>query len=374
MTFPRVVVEADGGSRGNPGPAAYGALLRDPASGAVIAERSEVIGTATNNVAEYRGLLAGLGLAAEHAPGAALEVRMDSKLVIEQMAGRWKIKHPDLRAIALAARRLVPADVTWTWVPRERNRDADALVNARLDEERGTSPRAARVAVPTNVAAVTDRLRNPMIGWREDEAAPATTVLLLRHGATDSTAARLFCGSGGADPRLNDVGRRQAGRAAAWLSRRGGVDAVVSSPLRSARETAAVAAEALGLPVGIDDGLAETAFGEWEGLNLGQVEQRWPAELAAWLDSPEAAPPRGESSVGVARRTSAVKARLLLARPGRTVLAVTHLTPIKMLVRDCLDAQLPIIHRLLIAPASLTTVSWWTDGFGALEQLSCVLE
>jgi probable phosphoglycerate mutase len=136
----RVVVEADGGSRGNPGPGG----VRRTRTGRQQRRRDrragEAIGTATNNVAEYRGLLAGLELAREHAPDAAVEVRMDSKLVIEQMSGRWKIKHPDMRTIAIAASRVLPADVTWTWVPRERNKAADALVNAALDEALGVPP------------------------------------------------------------------------------------------------------------------------------------------------------------------------------------------------------------------------------------------
>ncbi len=129
----RVVVEADGGSRGNPGPAGYGALVRDADDGTVIAEAAASIGRATNNVAEYRGLIAGLELYAAHASGAQLEIRMDSKLVIEQMAGRWKVKHPDMRPLALAARRLAPPDATWTWVPRERNGAADQLANLAMD-------------------------------------------------------------------------------------------------------------------------------------------------------------------------------------------------------------------------------------------------
>ncbi|MGH3445072.1 MAG: reverse transcriptase-like protein, partial [Nocardioidaceae bacterium] len=91
-----VRIESDGGSRGNPGDAAYGAVLFDAATGEVIAERAETIGVATNNVAEYHGLIAGLELYAEHSPDAELEVRMDSKLVVQQMSGNWKIKHPDM--------------------------------------------------------------------------------------------------------------------------------------------------------------------------------------------------------------------------------------------------------------------------------------
>src|SRR5215510_1387243 len=138
MPADRVIVEADGGSRGNPGPAAYGALIRDADTGEILAERAEHIGDATNNVAEYRGLIAGLELVRDHAPDAAIEVRMDSKLVVEQMAGRWKIKHAGIRPLALQARSLAPAEVTWTWVPRAENTAADALLNRCLDEGAGS--------------------------------------------------------------------------------------------------------------------------------------------------------------------------------------------------------------------------------------------
>src|SRR5256885_16294042 len=100
----RLVVEADGGSRGNPGPAGYGAVVRDAATGEVLAEVSDSLGRATNNVAEYSGLIAGLKAAAGVARGADVEVRMDSKLVVEQMSGRWQIKHPAMRPLAAKAR------------------------------------------------------------------------------------------------------------------------------------------------------------------------------------------------------------------------------------------------------------------------------
>jgi ribonuclease HI len=129
----RLVVEADGGSRGNPGPAAYGALVRDAATGETLMAEGLAIGETTNNVAEYRGLIAGLEMARLVDPDAAVEVRMDSKLVIEQMAGRWKIKHPSMKPLALEASALRPARVSWTWVPRLDNGRADALVNAALD-------------------------------------------------------------------------------------------------------------------------------------------------------------------------------------------------------------------------------------------------
>jgi ribonuclease H / adenosylcobalamin/alpha-ribazole phosphatase len=129
----RLIVEADGGARGNPGPAAYGAVVRDAQTLEVLASEGLPIGRATNNVAEYRGLIAGLEMARELDPTAAVEVRMDSRLVIEQMAGRWKIKHADMKVLALEAARSRPVTVTWTWVPRELNKAADALVNRALD-------------------------------------------------------------------------------------------------------------------------------------------------------------------------------------------------------------------------------------------------
>ena len=131
------IVEADGGSRSNPGEAAYGAVVLDAATREIVAERGERIGIASNNVAEYRGLIAGLEAVRELDPEAAVEVRMDSKLVVEQMSGRWKIKHPDMRALALRARDILPAaNITYTWIPRAENAAADALVNDALDGRR----------------------------------------------------------------------------------------------------------------------------------------------------------------------------------------------------------------------------------------------
>ena len=389
----RVRVEADGGSRGNPGPAAYGAVLRDADTGRVLAEDAQTIGRATNNVAEYRGAIAGLALAAGYAPGVAVEVRMDSKLVVEQMAGRWKVKHPDMRPLALRAQRLAPEGTTWTWVPREHNAAADRLVNAVLDGERAEGVRvvdeAERAAEDDAVAGRGDDPRertgsrgDPLVGWRDREQTTPTTIVLLRHGVTASTEARLFSGRGGSDPGLTDHGRAQAARAAAWLARRAGegqavgldgvgpVDLVVSSPLRRCRETAQVAAERLGLPVAVDDDLAEAAFGDWDGLTFPEVQQRWPELLEAWLRDPTVAPPAGESGAAVAVRTARALGELVDGHRGRTVLVVSHVTPIKAAVRETLDASVQVMHRMLLAPASLTVTQWWPDGVAVLRTFS----
>lgn len=129
----RLVVEADGGSRGNPGIAAGGAVVIDAASGTVLEEIGVYVGIATNNVAEYNGLIAGLEAAFARDPAASVLVRMDSKLVIEQMTGRWKVKHPDMRVLADRARSLIDGrGVEFEWVPRAENARADAAANASM--------------------------------------------------------------------------------------------------------------------------------------------------------------------------------------------------------------------------------------------------
>lgn len=127
-------VEADGGSRGNPGVAGYGALVRDPTTGKVLDIDAAPLGKASNNVAEYSGLVAGLTMARNLDPEARVHVKMDSKLVVEQMSGRWKIKHADMQKLAGQAREILPpGKVTYEWIPREKNKDADLLSNEAMD-------------------------------------------------------------------------------------------------------------------------------------------------------------------------------------------------------------------------------------------------
>lgn len=393
----RVVVEADGGSRGNPGPAGYGALVRDAGSGRVLATRGETIGTATNNVAEYRGLVAGLELAAEHAPGAEVEVRMDSKLVVEQSAGRWKVKHADLKPLAARVRELAGEVTTWTWIPRADNAAADALVNEALDAEArtgrpavvGTATRqeseppapaddltatasreqSEQPAAPTGRGSTTS---NPLLGWRGSVHGEPTTLVLLRHGVTESTVRKLFCGSGGTDPGLTPEGEAQAARGAAWIARHHAVDAVVASPLRRTQETAGFVARETGLPVTLEDGVAEAAFGDWDGHSFAEIMQGWPDELSAWLESTDVAPPGGESFDAVQERVRAARDRLVADHAGQTVVVVSHVTPIKLLVRLALDGPMSIIHKMELAPASVTTIAWWPDGTPSLRGFSVV--
>ncbi|MFJ7072892.1 bifunctional RNase H/acid phosphatase [Streptomyces sp. NPDC098781] len=374
------IVEADGGSRGNPGPAGYGAVVIDAATGQTLAEAAEYIGVATNNVAEYRGLVAGLRAARELDPTAAVHVRMDSKLVIEQMSGRWKIKHPDMKPLAFEAAGVFPASqVTYEWIPREQNKHADRLANEAMDAgKRGEQWSAAAstaeleaadakaAAAATKAEADVEAVRTvaaPSTGWGPaDMGAPATFVL-LRHGETPLTPQKRFSGSGGTDPSLSDVGREQAERVGAALARRGTVQAVVASPLARTRETAGIVAARLGLDVAVDDGLRETDFGAWEGLTFGEVRERYAADLNAWLADPEARPTGdGESFAATATRIAATRDKLIAAYAGRTVLLVTHVTPIKTLVRLALGAPPDSLFRMELSAASLSAVAYYADG------------
>jgi probable phosphoglycerate mutase len=364
-----VIVEADGGSRGNPGRAAYGALLRDADTGEVIAERGETIGVATNNVAEYRGLIAGLELAAEHAPDADLEVRMDSKLVVEQMSGRWKVKHESMKPLAIQANRLAPFGTVYTWVPRAENKAADLLVNEALDGKRDASGPigAATAPVPSAQPAAEAAPAAPARGWGPPTE-PPTTLVLVRHGITDHTSRKLFSGGmSSGNPPLNDEGRAQVRATGEWLHPLADtVDALVTSPVRRTRETAEILAEFLGHEIDVEDGMAEMEFGAWDGLSFAEVGERYPDELSRWLGDLDHAPGGGESFRTVEKRVLAGRDRLVSAYRQKTVVVVSHVTPIKTLVADALGAPLDAVFRMELAPASVTVISYFATPDGGL--------
>lgn len=367
----RVVIEADGGARGNPGPAAYGTVLKDADTGAVIAEEGTTIGHASNNVAEYSGLVAGLRLAAEHAPGAAIEVRMDSKLVVEQMSGNWKIKHPDMRTLALEAKRLAPRGTTYTWVPRAQNAHADRLANEALDGKRSGVTVAGQPvpgvdADPSDDSAVeeAEAAAPPARGWsRPGET--ATTLVLVRHGVTAHTAAKRFSGGlGGDNPPLSEEGRDQIRLVGDWLAPLGErAAAVVASPVRRTRESADLLGERLGVAVSEEPGIAEMEFGHWDGLTFPEVAERHGPELEAWLGSLDVAPAGGgESFRAVQERVLAGLDRVLATHEGGTVVLVSHVTPIKVLVAQALEAPLEAVFRMELSPASVSVLTWFSGG------------
>jgi len=378
-----LIVEADGGSRGNPGPAAYGTVVRDAVSGAILAELAEYLGEATNNVAEYRGAIAGLAFAHQIDPEAVVEMRLDSKLIVEQMSGRWQIKSPDMRALALQARSAFPpGQVRYTWVPREQNKRADALVNEMIDGalQRGLSTIRRVDGAPSEDATAEDvvggidversrivaeerdtaRPRTTMIGWA-DLGRPTVTVL-ARHGATALSLEKRFSGRGGLDAPLAPIGVAQAEALAEELSHREEFTRIVASPLLRTRQTAAIVAERTGLQVEIEDGFAECGFGEWDARTFIEVREQWPDALEAWLASTDVAPPGGESFAECRDRVEAARQRVVERYAGERILVVAHVTPIKILVGLAVDAPLTSLFRMELPPCSLTTLAWFADG------------
>ena len=182
------------------------------------------------------------------------------------------------------------------------------------------------------------------------------------------SAERRFAGRG--DIPLTDLGLEQAAVAAARLARRGDIDRVLTSPLLRARQTASAVADAASVPLAVDDGLAETDFGSWEGMSFAEVMARWPDEMTAWMADPGAAPPGGESFAAVAIRVNAALDRLLDAHQGETVVVVSHVTPIKTLVCRALLAPSQALFRMHLDVAALSEAAWFADGPALLRSFN----
>jgi ribonuclease H / adenosylcobalamin/alpha-ribazole phosphatase len=206
----------------------------------------------------------------------------------------------------------------------------------------------------------------PRTHWRPAQGEPTVTVL-LRHGQTPMSVQRRYAGR--TDAPLTDVGAQQAAAAAKRLAS-AGLDVIVTSPLRRTVQTAQAVAAVSGAPVVEDDGFRETDFGAWDGLTFAEVQERWPAEITAWLADPEVAPPGGESITDVNARVTAALDRVLAARAGQTVLIVSHVTPIKLLVAAALLAPAPALYRMHLDVAALSEIDWYADGPAVLRSFN----
>jgi len=347
-------VTADGGSRGNPGPAAYGASIFE--NGKLVAELHEFIGTATNNVAEYSGLIASLHYINKIDPGAKIEVAMDSKLVIEQMSGRWQIKNEGMRALAKDARNAHdPNLVSYKWIPREENAHADRLANKALDERvDGFKPQ-----VPAN--RLTARLRDPEI---------PTFVYMVRHGETILTPDRKFSGIGKLNPPLTDDGRIQAQKVAAEIAKIK-PDVLIASPLLRTKETAEEISKLTGLEPIYDEIWYECSFGEWDGLSVDEVKAKWPEEYLAWISSSAFTPPGGESYDDLAARIEPGFDALAEKYPHKKVVVVTHNGVIKQLASIVLEGNPNSLFHIDISPCSISSFSIWpSDGLRAIRSIN----
>jgi len=348
------LVFADGGSRGNPGAAAFGAVILE--NGKVVEEISKAIGTATNNVAEYSGLVAALQVIHRLDPAASVEVRMDSKLVVEQMSGRWQIKHPDMRGLAADARAAHPVElVSYTWIAREENKEADRLVNLALDGEA--------------IAADEPIRRNYLMERLLSDEIP-TTLYLIRHGETPLTPFRKFSGVGPADPELTEEGHRQARLVAEEIAKLR-PEVLITSPLNRAQQTAGYISEKSGLTPKVDSIWVEGNFGLWDGLTIYEVEEKFPKEYKLWLSSASIAPPGGESYDECMARARAGMESLVVDFPGKRVAVVTHNGMIKTSIAAAMSTHAESIFNVDVSPCSITIISIWpSDGLIAVRSVN----
>ena len=346
---------ADGGSRGNPGPAGYGAVVSE--NGKIVAELFDVIGVATNNVAEYNGLLAGLSHIHQLDKEATVEVAMDSKLVVEQMSGRWQIKHADMRDLAKQCRDAhTPSLVIYSWIPRDENSHADRLANKALD---GGSAHKPAAVIQQNY--LTDRLRSAEI---------PTFIYFVRHGETVLTPTRKFSGTGALDPELMQDGLDQAELVAEEAVKLG-AEVLIASPLKRTRQTAEAIARTTGLEIIFDEAWFELSFGSWDGKSIEEVKQEEPDAYQAWLNSTAYAPGGGESWDQATVRIEEALEKLVAEYPGKKIIVVTHNGVIKTAVRLAIGAPAEAVFHVDAAPCSISSISIWpSDGLRAVRSVN----
>ena len=346
---------ADGGSRGNPGPAGYGAVVTE--NGKIVAELFDVIGVATNNVAEYNGLLAGLAHIHQLDKEATVEVAMDSKLVVEQMSGRWQIKHADMRDLAKQCRDAhTPSLVTYSWIPRDDNSHADRLANKALD---GGSAHKPAAVIQQNY--LTDRLRSAEI---------PTFIYFVRHGETVLTPTRKFSGTGALDPELMQEGLDQAELVAEEAVKLG-AEVLIASPLKRTRQTAEAIARTTGLEIIFDEAWFELSFGSWDGKSIEEVKEEEPDAYQAWLNSTAYAPGGGESWDQATVRIEEALEKLVAEYPGKKIIVVTHNGVIKTAVKLAMGAPAEAVFHVDAAPCSISSISIWpSDGLRAVRSVN----
>jgi len=371
MTKPiNLIIEADGGSRGNPGPAGSGAVVINADTGEVILEIARFIGVATNNVAEYLALKAGIEGALEINPAARILVRMDSKLVIEQMSGTWKIKHPDMIQLAAEVQKIAQGhEIKFMWIPREENSRADALANKAMDEA-ADSTISAEGEIPRAPVAEFNQTAPSSVRAPGNVTAPLTTVVLIRHGRTHLTESKRISGRGGEDPKLSDLGRidaRMAAHAVAQIGKSGPwsflnpVSAIVASPIQRTVDTANIIANEIGLSVSTNENIAEISFGDWDGSTNEEVKLNWPTEFASWQGSWEVAPPNGESLAEFDERVMKGLYEIVADNAGKTVAVVSHVMPIRGIARRAMDGGVSAYWSPQISPCSISIMRFWGD-------------
>jgi ribonuclease H / adenosylcobalamin/alpha-ribazole phosphatase len=205
------------------------------------------------------------------------------------------------------------------------------------------------------------------LGWSDPQDA-ATLTILLRHGDTRLSPEHRF--SGLSDEPLSAAGTRQVKAAAHRLAAGTRIDAIVSSPLPRAAATAKIVSDELALTAATDDDLRETDFGEWEGLTFAEIQNLWPEAVDAWQHDPQQAPPGGESFADTACRVNRACERIVEEHQGRTVLVVSHITPIKIMLCQALGVPLLTVYRLYLGSACINEIQWHGSQFAAVRKVN----
>lgn len=371
-----LIIEADGGSRGNPGPSGSGAIVIDGNSGQILVEIASFGGVATNNVAEYRALVAALQECSKIDASAEILVRMDSKLVIEQMAGNWKIKHPDMQVLAIEAQKLVVGrKVTWCWIPREENSRADALANIAMDSENSVVKYLDAEPEVTGATVEFSKSQPGSVRAPGEVTEPLTTFILVRHGRTPLTESHKISGGTGDDPDLSALGQKDASAVADLIATFGKSgpfahlpkpDAIVSSPMNRTKQTAHAISLTTGVGIKQLEELREISFGDWDGHTNEEVAQKWTKEFETWRGSWELSPPNGESLEAFDKRTRTARAQLLKEYAGKCVVVVAHVMPIRGFLTLAMDGGPAGYWRPQVAPCSVTVIRHWGEEFAEL--------
>ena len=353
-----IFVYCDGASRGNPGPASYGVHIEDE-SGSTIADFGEALGNQTNNYAEYQGVIAALRFltTTEHR---LVTIRLDSKLVVEQLSGRWKVKSPEIKELVFEASQLLGAfDVKLEWIPREQNTFADANANAALDDGDFHSDASA---VPFSILQPRS-IRAPR------QTTEPTTLVVIRHGSTKSTSANLIAGGDGEDIELSEKGLKEAMLSAAAVSPLlqffdlPPVTSIINSPMKRTTQTAEALSGIEGVTLLPDERLREISFGDWDGLSMDSMEIESSQEVSKWRASTSQRPPGGESVQDLEKRVSELVSEAVLDNQGRTVVLVTHMMPSRVIAKLAQRSADSTYWNINFAPGGISIYRFFGAGF-----------
>jgi ribonuclease H / adenosylcobalamin/alpha-ribazole phosphatase len=353
-----IFIYCDGASRGNPGPASYGVSIVD-SHGTVIAEFGEKLGVRTNNYAEYQGVIAAL----RYLSGTdfrEITIRMDSKLVIEQLSGRWKVKSLDMRELVAEASRLLgPFDATLEWIPREQNSRADELANQALD---GEVPEFE--AAEIELAGIQPRsIRAPR---QTDEP---VTLVLVRHGHTKMTERDLIAGGDGDDPELSELGLLDAQAAASVIPslleffKLPEAAEIIHSPMVRTTQTAQAISRELSLPLRTDERLREIGFGSWNGREMTAINSEYPELVRSWQGSMTVSPENGESIANLVSRISPLVKELAETQSGKTVVLVSHMMPVRTICALSAKGADSLYWGTNFSPGSVSIVRFFGTDF-----------